>query len=258
MISAFQEGCDMSDPQIKKMALQLSLGEREVQATVELLDSGASLPFIARYRKEATGNLDEVAIARIRDLLFRNRQLEERREAILHSLAKRNLLTDDLQEKLLAADTLARLEDIYLPFRPKRKTRATAAKERGLEPLARRIFAQDHGDLDLEKEAISLCGSRKGRRLCRGSPGRGKGHNGRVDERGCGGAMRMRALYQSQGVLRSVAAAGKEELRRRRRQMQGEEKDAENSGTIWTGPSPSPGQARTGCWPCCGEREPEP
>jgi hypothetical protein len=131
----------MSDPQIKKLAMQLSLGERAIQATVELLDSGATLPFIARYRKEATGNLDEVAIARIRDLLFRNRLLEERREAILHSLAKRSLLTDDLQEKLLAADTLARLEDIYLPFRPKRKTRATAAKERGLEPLARRIFA---------------------------------------------------------------------------------------------------------------------
>ena len=145
----------MSDPQIKKMALQLSLGEREVQATVELLDSGASLPFIARYRKEATGNLDEVAIARIRDQLYKNRQLEERRDAILHSLAKRELLTTDLQAKLQAADTLARLEDIYLPHRPKRKTRATAAKERGLEPLAKRIFAQDQRDLDPEKEAFA-------------------------------------------------------------------------------------------------------
>ena len=126
-----------------------------------MLDSGASLPFIARYRKEATGNLDEVEIARIRDLLLRLRQLEERREAILHSLAKRNLLTDDLREKLLAADTLSRLEDIYLPFRPKRKTRATAAKERGLEPLAMKIFAQDHGDMDPEKEAIAFVNPEK-------------------------------------------------------------------------------------------------
>ena len=112
----------MSDPQVQKIALQLSLGEKEVQATIDLLDSGATLPFITRYRKEATGNLDEVTIARIRDCLFRLRQLEERREAILNSLAKRNLLTDDLKEKLLKADTLARIEDIYLPFRPKRKT----------------------------------------------------------------------------------------------------------------------------------------
>ncbi len=174
--------------QIKKLALQLSLGEREVLATVELLDSGATLPFIARYRKEATGNLDEVAIARIRDQLYKNRQLEERRDAILHSLAKRELLTADLQAKLQAADTLARLEDIYLPFRPKRKTRATVAKERGLEPLAKRIFAQDQSRQDPEKAGIILCGCREGCRLGKRGPGRGKGHHGRVDERGCRGA----------------------------------------------------------------------
>jgi len=161
LISASQEGCDMPESQTAKIALQLSLDEREVQATIDLLDSGATLPFIARYRKEATGNLDEVAIARIRDLLLRLRQLEERREAILHSLAKRNLLTNDLQERLLAADSLARLEDIYLPFRPKRKTRATAAKERGLEPLAMKIFAQDRGGLDPEKEAIAFVNPEK-------------------------------------------------------------------------------------------------
>jgi uncharacterized protein len=178
----------MLESQTAKIALQLSLGEREVQATIELLDSGASLPFIARYRKEATGNLDEVEIARIRDLLLRLRQLEERREAILHSLSKRNLLTNDLREKLLAADSLARLEDIYLPFRAKRKTRATAAKERGLEPLAKKIFAQDRGDLDPEKSGHCFCQSREGRCLRKRSPGWGKGHYGRVDERGCRGA----------------------------------------------------------------------
>ena len=211
MISAFQEGCDMSNPQIKKMALHLSLGEREVQATVELLDSGASLPFIARYRKEATGNLDEVAIGRIRDLLFRLRQLEERRAIILHSLAKRNMLTDDLHERLLAADTLAVLEDIYLPFRPKRKTRATVAKERGLEPLAKRIFAQDQGDLDLELEAFSFVNPDKGVASAKEALAGARDIMAEWMSEDAEARCRMRALFQSQGVLRSVAAAGKVE-----------------------------------------------
>src|SRR5512137_582519 len=103
----------MFDSYTKMIAQKLFVDEVQVQAVVELLDSGASLPFIARYRKEATGNLDEVAIARIRDLLFRQRQLEERRISIIQSMAKRNQLTDDLREKLMAADTLASLEDIY-------------------------------------------------------------------------------------------------------------------------------------------------
>ncbi|MCK9440868.1 MAG: RNA-binding transcriptional accessory protein [Methanothrix sp.] len=201
----------MSDPQIKKLALQLSLGEREVQATVELLDSGASLPFIARYRKEATGNLDEVAIARIRDQLCKNRQLEERRDAILHSLAKRELLTADLQAKLQAADTLARLEDIYLPFRPKRKTRATAAKERGLEPLAKRIFAQEHGSLDPENEALSFVDAEKGVASAEEALAGARDIMAEWMSEDAEARLCMRALYQSQGVLRSVAVAGKGE-----------------------------------------------
>ena len=201
----------MSDPQIEKMALQLSLGEREIKAAVELLDSGASLPFIARYRKEATGNLDEVAIAKIRDLLFRFRQLEERRETILHSLAKRNLLTDDLQEKLLAADTLARLEDIYLPFRPKRKTRATIAKERGLEPLAKRIFAQDISDLDPEKEAITFVNPEKGVASAREALAGARDIMAEWMSEDAEARCRLRELYQLQGILRSVVSTGKEE-----------------------------------------------
>ncbi len=201
----------MSDPEIKKLARQLSFGEREVQATVELLDSGASLPFIARYRKEATGNLDEVAIARIRDLLLRNRQLEERRKSILNSLSKRNLLAADLQKKLMAADTLASLEDIYLPFRPKRKTRATAAKERGLEPLAERIFAQEHGHLDPEKEALSFVNPEKGVASAEDALAGARDIMAEWMSEDAEARCRMRALYQSQGVLRSVAAAGKVE-----------------------------------------------
>jgi protein Tex len=211
LISAFLEGCDMSDPQIKKLAMQLSLGEREVLATVELLDSGATLPFIARYRKEATGNLDEVIIARIRDQLYKNRQLEERREAILHSLAKRELLTADLQEKLLAADTLVRLEDIYLPFRLKRKKRATAAKERGLEPLARRIFAQDHSVQDPEKEALSFVDSEKGVASAKEALAGARDIMAEWMSEDAEARLRMRQLYQSQGLLRSAAVAGKGE-----------------------------------------------
>ncbi|MEI6105190.1 MAG: Tex family protein [Methanothrix sp.] len=197
--------------QIRKLALQLSLGEREVLATVELLDGGASLPFIARYRKEATGNLDEVVIARIRDQLSKNRQLEERRDAIQHSLAKRELLTPDLQAKLLAADTLVRLEDIYLPFRLKRKTRATAAKERGLEPLARRIFAQDQSGLDPENEALSFVDAGKGVASAKEALAGARDIMAEWMSEEGESRSRMRQLYQSQGVIRSVAVAGKGE-----------------------------------------------
>ncbi len=211
MISAFLVECDMSDPQIKKLAMQLSLGEREIEATVELLDSGATLPFIARYRKEATGNLDEVAIVRIRDQLYKNRQLEERRDAVLHSLAKRELLTADLQAKLQAADTLPRLEDIYLPFRPKRKTRATAAKERGLKPLAGRIFSQERGGRDPELEALSFVNAEKGIASAKEALAGARDIMAEWMSEDAEARLRMRSLYQSQGVLRSVAVAGKED-----------------------------------------------
>jgi len=201
----------MSDPQIQKIALQLSIGKKEVQATVDLLDRGATLPFIARYRKEATGNLDEVAIAGIRDLLCRLRQLEERRDSILHSLAKRDLLTDDLQEKLLAADTLPRLEDIYLPFRPKRKTRATAAKERGLEPLAKTIFAQDRSILDPEHEALAFVNPEMGIASAKEALAGARDIMAEQMSEDSEARCRIRALYQSQGVIRSVVSSDNEE-----------------------------------------------
>jgi uncharacterized protein len=148
---------DMLDSHIKKMAAEMDLAEPHVRAVAELLDGGATLPFIARYRKEATGGQDEIVIAKIRDRLSRLRQLDERRSAILHSLARKDHLTPELNERLLAAESQSELEDIYLPFRPKRRTKATAARERGLEPLARMIFAQDaQGCLDLEKEALAF------------------------------------------------------------------------------------------------------
>ncbi len=114
-------------------------------ATAALLEGGATVPFIARYRKEWTGELDEVAITHIRDRLAKLQLLDDRRVAIVKSLDERQLLTAELMKDIAGADTLTALEDIYLPYRPKRRTRATIAKEKGLEPLAKLLFAQDAG-----------------------------------------------------------------------------------------------------------------
>ena len=136
---------------VAAVTAELGVADRQVRAVAELLDGGATVPFIARYRKEVTGGLDEVAVIGVRDRLEQLRELDKRRDAILKSLADQNKLTDELKAKVLAAGTLTALEDIYLPYRPKRRTRATIARERGLEPLAKAIF--DQGELDLDAEA---------------------------------------------------------------------------------------------------------
>lgn len=125
------------------IARELNLSVDQVKSTAALLDDGATIPFIARYRKEATGSLDELAVTDIRDRLGQLRELENRRQAILTSLAENGHLTDALRDSVLAAPTLAQLEDVYLPYRPKRRTRATIAREKGLEALARAIFDQN-------------------------------------------------------------------------------------------------------------------
>lgn len=137
---------------ISKLSAELSLEPHRVEAAAKLLSDGATVPFIARYRKEATGTLDEIQIAAIRDGLERYKALDERRESIKSSLKERNLLSGDIEKALDAADTLARLEDIYQPFKPKRRTRATIARERGLENLAAFIFENQDSDFSLEAE----------------------------------------------------------------------------------------------------------
>ncbi len=133
----------MIESHVKKVAGELGLNGKQVQAVSDLLDQGSTVPFIARYRKEATGSLDEVVIAAIRDRMAHLIELDKRRESILKTLVESGKLTDEIRSKILAAETVAVLEDIYLPYRPKRRTRATMAQERGLEPLARTIYAQD-------------------------------------------------------------------------------------------------------------------
>jgi len=137
----------MIDTAIPQIAQELKLAQGQVAATVSLLDDGASVPFIARYRKENTASLDEVVITSIRDRLSQIRELRDRRHAILESLEKRGLLTDELRLAILAAKTMTTLEDIYLPYRPKRRTRATIAKEKGLEPLALHLWGQENFDV---------------------------------------------------------------------------------------------------------------
>ena len=150
----------MDEKHIVKIAAELKLNEKQVLATVQLLDNGATVPFIARYRKEVTGELDEVNVIDIRDRLEQLRDLDKRRESILKALEDQGNLTDDLKEKVLAAETLALLEDIYLPYRPKRRTRGMIAKEKGLEPLAKKIFEQ--GDMDPQTEAEAFLDPEKG------------------------------------------------------------------------------------------------
>jgi len=121
---------------------------RKVQAVIDLLESGATIPFIARYRKEATGELDEVEIADIQDAWKKMLELDKRREVILQSIEEQGKLTPELKRAIEQAATMTELEDLYLPYRPKRKTRASIAIEKGLEPLAKRVFTQKDKELE--------------------------------------------------------------------------------------------------------------
>ncbi|MFH1122285.1 MAG: Tex family protein [Pseudomonadota bacterium] len=151
----------MNEKHIHKIAAELNLNPHQVKATAELFAEGATVPFIARYRKEVTGSLDEVAITSIRDRLAQLEELDKRRESIIKSLEERELLTDELKEKIMAAETMTTLEDIYLPFRPKRRTRATMAREKGLEPLAAILMEQGEAT-DPLAEAVAFVDTEKG------------------------------------------------------------------------------------------------
>jgi protein Tex len=144
---------NLSESHIRSIAEKLKLQPKQVYATAFLLKEGGTVPFIARYRKEVTGTLDEVAITNIRDGLEQLAELDSRRDSILKSLEERKLLTESLKTALHAAQTVTRLEDIYQPYRPKRRTRATMAREAGLEPLAELLGAQD-ASLDPMQEAL--------------------------------------------------------------------------------------------------------
>ncbi len=134
----------------KKIADEISVSEKQVKTTIELLDEGGTVPFIARYRKEATGSLDEVQIAAIRDRMQQLEELDKRREAILKSMTELEKLSPELEKQIMEAETMTVLEDIYLPFKPKRKTKASVAREKGLQGLADFIMNQNSADLETE------------------------------------------------------------------------------------------------------------
>lgn len=150
----------MSTSYAQKIAETLNLGVRQVEKTIQLLEEGATVPFIARYRKEWTGNLNEVQIAAIRDLLIKAKELDHRREAILDSIRQQDKLTPELEKSIRSVDNLTDLEDLYLPYRPKRKTRASVAVSKGLEPLANEILRQYQ--CDIEKLASPFVSPDKG------------------------------------------------------------------------------------------------
>ncbi len=143
-----------------RIAQALNLSEEQVRNTLDLLETGATIPFISRYRKEATGSLDEVQIGNIKDLYAKWLELDKRRSAILDSISEQGKLTPELREKIEQADSMSVLEDLYLPYRPKRKTRASVAVEKGLQPLAKILLSQRQ--LDLEREAARFVSEEKG------------------------------------------------------------------------------------------------
>ncbi|MDQ1278468.1 MAG: protein Tex [Thermodesulfobacteriota bacterium] len=198
----------MHELRYEKIAKELNLSPGQVRATARLFAEGATVPFIARYRKEITGSLDEVAITAIRDRQLQLEELDARREAILASLGERNLLTDELQEKIAAAETISVLEDIYLPFRPKRRTRATIAREKGLEPLALRIFAQEA--MDPEVAAAAFIDPEKGVESAEEALAGARDIIAEWVNEDQEARARMRTLFFEQGVLRSRVIAAKE------------------------------------------------
>ena len=199
----------MNEVHVTKIAAELKLTNKQVRATALLFDEGATIPFVARYRKEATGSLDEVAIGAIRDRLSKLIELDKRREAILKSLEERGQLTDELKEKIAAAESLTVLEDIYLPYRPKRRTRATIAKEKGLEPLAQCIFAQD--DRDPAAEAAAFVSAEKGVDSVEDALAGARDIIAEWVSEDQSARTHMRELYLQQGIFKSKVVTGKEE-----------------------------------------------
>ncbi|MCA3884726.1 MAG: RNA-binding transcriptional accessory protein, partial [Burkholderia sp.] len=126
---------------VQRIATELSVQPRQVAAAVQLLDEGSTVPFIARYRKEVTGNLDDTQLRQLEERLLYLRELEDRRATILSSIDEQGKLTDELRAAIDAADSKQVLEDLYLPYKPKRRTRAQIAREAGLEPLAQALLA---------------------------------------------------------------------------------------------------------------------
>jgi uncharacterized protein len=199
----------LNQTHVTKIASELSVRPAQVQATAELLAGGATVPFIARYRKEATGSLDEMAVTSIRDRLNQLKELDDRRDSIIKSLEERGLLTDELRAQIVQAETMAVLEDIYLPYKPKRRTRATIAREKGLEPLAELIFEQDPAT-DPMVQAQTFVNAEKGVASVEEALAGAKDIIAEWVNEDQAARARVRELFDTQGILRSQVVPGKE------------------------------------------------
>ncbi len=198
----------MNTTHLSRVAAELDIAPEQVQSVAALLAEGATVPFVARYRKEATGSLDEVIITAVRDRLEQLEELQKRREAILKSLEDNGHLNDELQAAVESAATMSALEDIYLPYRPKRRTRATIAREKGLEPLATAIFQQNGIDpellaADFVAPANGVADSADALAGARDIMAEWINEDALARER-------LRALFQRRAVLKSRVASGKE------------------------------------------------
>ncbi|MGE5361857.1 MAG: Tex family protein [Bacteroidales bacterium] len=197
------------DLHVTRIASELGISPRQVAATALLLNEGGTVPFIARYRKEATGSLDEVAVMKIRDRVGELQELDDRRAAIIKSLAERELLTEELAGAVAAAETMTALEDVYAPYRPKRRTRATIAREAGLEPLAD-LLVNDQAAVDPAAAAQAFVNAGKGIADVEAALA---GARDIIAERVSDDATaraRLRQLYWDQATVRSSVVEGKE------------------------------------------------
>ena len=144
------------------LSRELGIEPGAIERTAALLDQGNTVPFITRYRRDQTGGLDEQQIGAIRESVLRMRQLEERKATILRSIESQHALTDELRQQIERADSVKRLEDLYLPYKPKKQTLATKAREQGLGPLAEEIFAQDKACANLDARAADFVNPDRG------------------------------------------------------------------------------------------------
>ncbi|MDK3157861.1 Tex family protein [Kamptonema cortianum] len=200
----------MTDDYFQKVAAELSLKPIQVKAVSVLLEEGGTVPFIARYRKEMTGSLDEVQIAQIRDRLTALADLDARRASILKSLQERNLLTDALKKSIETADTLNALEDLYQPFKPKKRTRAQMAREKGLEPLALGIL-ENQAALDPVAEAQKFIDPAKEVATADDALAGARDIIAEIINDDKSAREAIRALFQQHGEIKSRVVPGKEE-----------------------------------------------
>jgi len=199
----------MSEKYFKKISEEIKVKASQVAATVELIDGGSTVPFISRYRKEVTGSLDEVAVTSIRDRITQLRELDKRRETVLQTIKEQGKLTEALKKKILDAETMTVLEDLYLPYKPKKRTRATIAKEKGLEPLAKLIFEQK--GIDVQEEAKKYVDKKKKVESIEAAIAGAKDIIAEWVNEDAKAREKLRALFREKGIMRSKVVRKKEE-----------------------------------------------